>query len=243
MRRLRRRWRRWRWDVRRWRRWRSVVLLLLLLPRSVLLLLGLLPWSLTAALTLVLLPRRETATWRGRRRTTLTTLIATIVSTAALVGPWCCATLLTILLPRSRCTGRSTLPRLDVRLAVAIALSVVPPNLPWWSVCASELVHQLLVLSVCGVLNAWSCRQIAVVAATRTIRAVASHVASVTTHATDDVGSVIASLWAVVLAVTDFAAVLAGLILVVTKGTVEGGKLAELVALELVLGFRCRGSL
>lgn len=35
----------------------------------------------------------------------------------------------------------------------------------------------------------------------------------------------------------DLAAVLAGLVLVVTEGTVEGSKLAKLVALELILSF------
>ncbi|KAK1715567.1 uncharacterized protein BDZ83DRAFT_54194 [Colletotrichum acutatum] len=36
---------------------------------------------------------------------------------------------------------------------------------------------------------------------------------------------------------TDLATVLASLVLVVTEGTVEGSKLAKLVALELVLSF------
>jgi len=42
--------------------------------------------------------------------------------------------------------------------------------------------------------------------------------------------------------VTNLAAVLAGLVFVVTEGTVECGELAQLVALELVLAFGDRGS-
>jgi hypothetical protein len=41
---------------------------------------------------------------------------------------------------------------------------------------------------------------------------------------------------------TNLTTVLAGLVLVVAKGTVEGGKLTELVALEFVLAFRDRSS-
>lgn len=60
---------------------------------------------------------------------------------------------------------------------------------------------------------------------------------SLTTDATDDAGSEVLLLWTIVLAMANLSAVLTGLVLVVTKGTVEGGKLAELVALELVLAF------
>ena len=42
---------------------------------------------------------------------------------------------------------------------------------------------------------------------------------------------------------TDLAAVLTGLIFVVTESTVERGKLAQLVSLELVLAFGDRSSL
>lgn len=66
---------------------------------------------------------------------------------------------------------------------------------------------------------------------------------SLTTDATDDAGSEVLLLWTVVLAMTNLSAVLTGLVLVVTKGTVEGGKLAELVALEFVLAFRDGSSL
>ena len=67
--------------------------------------------------------------------------------------------------------------------------------------------------------------------------------AGVAADATDDVGGVVLGLRAVVLAMPDFAAVLAGLVLVVAEGTVEGGEFAELVALELVLAFGDGGGL
>jgi hypothetical protein len=67
--------------------------------------------------------------------------------------------------------------------------------------------------------------------------------ASLTTDTANDAGREILLLRAVVLAMTNLTTVLAGLVLVVTKGTVEGGKLTELVALEFVLAFRDRSSL
>jgi hypothetical protein len=68
-------------------------------------------------------------------------------------------------------------------------------------------------------------------------------VTSISTDAANDTGGEVFGVWAVVLAVTDFAAVLAGLVFVVTEGTVERGELAQLVTLELVLAFRNRSSL
>jgi hypothetical protein len=68
-------------------------------------------------------------------------------------------------------------------------------------------------------------------------------VTGISTDAADDSGGEVLGVRAVVLAVTDFAAVLTGLVLVVTEGTVERGKLAQLVTLELVLAFRDRSSL
>lgn len=66
---------------------------------------------------------------------------------------------------------------------------------------------------------------------------------SLTTDTADDAGREVLLLWAVVFAVTDFTTVLAGLVLVVSKRTVEGGKLTKLVALEFVLSLRNGGSL
>jgi len=67
-------------------------------------------------------------------------------------------------------------------------------------------------------------------------------VTSITADTADNVGSVVLLFRAVIFAMTDLTAVLAGLVLVVTKGTVQSGKLAKLVPLELVLAFRDRSS-
>jgi hypothetical protein len=60
---------------------------------------------------------------------------------------------------------------------------------------------------------------------------------SIATNATDDVGSEVSLFRAVKFSMTDLTAVLAGLVLIVTEGTVESGKFTKLVALELVLSF------
>lgn len=65
----------------------------------------------------------------------------------------------------------------------------------------------------------------------------------VATDATDDVRGEVLGVRAIVLAVADFTAVLAGLVFVVTEGTVQGGQLTELVTLELVLTLRNGGGL
>jgi hypothetical protein len=81
-------------------------------------------------------------------------------------------------------------------------------------------------------------------------------VTSIATNTTDDVGGEVALLGAVVLAVTNLTTccsvrnnekektggqiltVLASLVLIVTKSTVEGSQLTKLVALEFVLTLR-----
>jgi hypothetical protein len=81
-------------------------------------------------------------------------------------------------------------------------------------------------------------------------------VTSIATNTTDDVGGEVALLGAVVLAVTDLTTyytvrnhekdkmgrgvltVLASLVLIVTKSTVEGSQLTELVALKFILTLR-----
>jgi hypothetical protein len=73
--------------------------------------------------------------------------------------------------------------------------------------------------------------------------AVTGHVSSITTSAANYARSVVLLLGTVILAVADLTAVLASLVLVVTEGTVQGSKLAQLVALQFVLSFGDRGSL
>ena len=60
---------------------------------------------------------------------------------------------------------------------------------------------------------------------------------STTTNTTDDVSSEVALLGAIVFPVTKTTAILADLIFVIAKGTIQSGKLAELVALVIVLTF------
>ena len=59
----------------------------------------------------------------------------------------------------------------------------------------------------------------------------------------DDVSSKVALLRALILPVTDVAAVLTDLVLIISKGPIKSGKLAKLVALVIVLAFRCRSGL
>lgn len=66
---------------------------------------------------------------------------------------------------------------------------------------------------------------------------------SVAAHPADDIGGEVALLGTVVFAVADLAAVLTRLVLIVSKGTVEGGKFTELVTLEFVLTFWDGGGL
>ncbi len=60
---------------------------------------------------------------------------------------------------------------------------------------------------------------------------------SLTTDTTDDARGEVLLLRTIIFAVTNLSAVLAGLVLVVTQGTVEGCELTKLVALEFVLAF------
>lgn len=92
------------------------------------------------------------------------------------------------------------------------------------------------------------------------IRTVTSHMSSITADTTDDVGSEVALLRAIVFAMTDLTTffisnfnqtkylmlkltVLTSLVLIVTKSTVKSGQLPELIPLELVLAFGNRGGL
>lgn len=67
--------------------------------------------------------------------------------------------------------------------------------------------------------------------------------ASIPTNATDDIGSVVTLLGAVVFPMPDFSTILAGLVLIVPERTVERSKLTKLVSLEFVLAFGDGGSL
>lgn len=62
--------------------------------------------------------------------------------------------------------------------------------------------------------------------------------ASIAANATDYVSSKVFSFGTIVFTMSDLAAVLASLIFIVTKGTVQSSKLTKLVALQFVLTFR-----
>ena len=59
----------------------------------------------------------------------------------------------------------------------------------------------------------------------------------------DDVSSEVALLRTLILPVTDVAAVLTDLVLIISEGSIEGGKFAELIAFVIVLAFGCGSGL
>jgi hypothetical protein len=68
-------------------------------------------------------------------------------------------------------------------------------------------------------------------------------VSSAAAHTANDVSSEVTLLRAVVFAVADATTILADLVFVVTKRTIERRQLAKLVALVVILALRCRSSL
>ena len=85
--------------------------------------------------------------------------------------------------------------------------------------------------------STWSWWAIAPIRATLSVRTISCHVASVSADTTNNVGSEVTLLWAVVLPVADLTTVLAGLVLIVAESTVKSSKLTQLVTLELILPF------
>lgn len=67
--------------------------------------------------------------------------------------------------------------------------------------------------------------------------------AGVPADSADDVGGKVALIRTVVFAVTNFPTILACLVLIISQGTVECGKLTKLVTLKSVLTFGNRRSL
>ena len=59
----------------------------------------------------------------------------------------------------------------------------------------------------------------------------------------DDVSSKVALLRTFILPVTDVAAILTDLVLIISKGSVESSEFAKLIALVVVLAFGCGSSL
>lgn len=73
------------------------------------------------------------------------------------------------------------------------------------------------------------------------VRTVTSHVACITAGAANDTRGVVLLLGTIVLAVANLTTILASLVFVVAKGTVQSSKLTQLVALQFILTFgdRC----
>jgi hypothetical protein len=109
-------------------------------------------------------------------------------------------------------------------------------------------LHELLHLSVNSIATANSFAAteaalvVAPVASSLAVGTITSHMARVTADTTDDVRSEVALLGAVIFAMPDLTAILASLVLIVTKSTVERRQLTKLVSLEFVLAFWNRGS-
>jgi hypothetical protein len=68
-------------------------------------------------------------------------------------------------------------------------------------------------------------------------------VPSISTDTADDIGREVSLLGTVIFSVSNLTTVLAGLVFVVSKSTVEGGKLTKLIAFQLVLAFGYRRGL
>lgn len=252
--------RRWRRDVRR-RRWRNigrwwwrrhiVVRLLLLLPRR---LLASITTTATIA-TAILLPRSGATTvlillpWRKTTSRWALIVAAAVVATLARLVPrsWVGWTLAAIL-PWGRTASGTTLPWTSVARVLAVLIATlpgVPSNLSCWVLTFStaNLLHQVVIVGIDAISSRTAWWKAAWILATSTIWTVTRHVSGVAAHATDYVRGEVTLLWTVVLAVTDLAAILAGLILVVTEGTVESSEFTELVALKLILSFWDGGGL
>ena len=166
--------------------------------------------------------------------------VATLAAAVA-AGPWCSA------------AGWATLPGLESALAAAIAVSasttiVVFDRSTRLSATTAHLREESIELVLGSAADA-ALRTVAkaVVVTPRlsnlAVGTITSHVTSLTADTANDACSEVLLLGAVVLAVTDFTTVLAGLVLIVAEGTVERGKLTELVALEFVLALRNGSSL
>jgi hypothetical protein len=156
--------------------------------------------------------------------------------------------------PGCRTSSRTTLPGLESALASTVAVStssavaVVLDRRTGLSRGTSHLGHESVELVLRSSDTSWltAIGEAVVVApglSNFAVGTIASHVTSLTTDAADDAGRKVLFLRAVVLAMTDLTAVLAGLVLVVAKGTVEGSKLTKLVALKFVLALRDGSSL
>lgn len=153
------------------------------------------------------------------------------------------ATVTVVACPRSSTTSRATLPRFDRSVCsgrvVGTATIAILDRATRLS--TTHLGHESIKLVLGRVADATLVAVVAAVVAPwltdLALGTIASHMSSLTTDTTNDTSREVLLLRTVVLAVTNLTTVLAGLVLVVSKGTVESGELTKLVALEFVLAF------
>jgi hypothetical protein len=147
--------------------------------------------------------------------------------------------------PRRRTASRATLPRsvAAVALTVALVSSGASFDAGRGSRSATEFLHELLHLSVDSIAAAGTAAgtgpgaAVTPASALLAIGTILGHVPSITTNSANNAGRVVLSVGTVNLAMTNLTTVLAGLVLVVSQGTVESSELTKLVALEFVLAF------
>jgi hypothetical protein len=181
---------------------------------------------------------------------TVSSSISSLWRTIALVllGRWSRA------LPIFRTTPRRNVGSTGGNIvARSSSIPADPSNVPTmtarFDAALAELRHEVRVLGVEA--SAWTPRGTTHSHAWRALLCIrvsvhwtiTRHVARAATDTTDDVSGEITLFWAVVFAVTDVAAILTDLVLVVAERTVQGGQLAELVPLVVVLTFRGRSRL
>lgn len=134
---------------------------------------------------------------------------------------------------------------------VAVVISIVRTaldtarNMAVFTWCtARKFLHELLHFTIDSITCTNSSRRTAVAAVVTPISAslpigtVAGHMSGISTNAANDVGSEITLLRTIVFTMSNLTTILASLVFIVTKSTVEGGKFSELIPLELVLAFR-----
>lgn len=209
--------------------------------------------SIVVAIASIAIGRSRRCSWSSRgspgSRIVSTSIVGRSPSTSASTSPRgrsirgavIVATVITG--PGSSTSGGTAFPWLDTSLLFASAVAVCGSVVVVDSLARSatlQFVHEGIQL-ILGSRNSASIARATVVIApvlsASPVGTVTSHMSSLATDTTNDAGSVVLFLRAVVLAMSDLAAVLAGLVLIVSEGTVERGKLTELVALQLVLAF------
>lgn len=99
------------------------------------------------------------------------------------------------------------------------------------------LIHTVDVISATNPASSTGRTVIAPACTSLPVGTITGHVASITTNAADDACCVVLLLGAVVFAMANLTAVLAGLVFIVAQRSVESSQFSQLVSLKLILGF------